>query len=56
MIHDKIHGLDDWQRLDMLVSLRNIVSDTPNDQELGRKMREIFKSIIDNENSLREPW
>jgi hypothetical protein len=56
MMHDKIHGLDDWQRLDMLVSLRNIVSDTPNDPELGRKMREIFKRIIDNENSLREQW
>ena len=44
-MYNKIYTLDDWQRLDMLISLKKLALSTPNDQELGKEIRDIFQKV-----------
>jgi hypothetical protein len=46
-MYNKIYTLDDWQRLDMLISLKKLALSTPNDQELGKEIRDIFQKVDD---------
>ena len=46
-MYNKIYSLADWERLDFLLSLKKLALSTPNDQELGKQIRDIFQKVDD---------
>lgn len=44
-MYNKIYNLADWERLDFLLSLKKLALSTPNDQELGKQIRDIFQKV-----------